>query len=107
MRISFSLTRIPLIAASEWPLFRCTEYPPRIVYDINLGVAIFTVVDHRRVQRTTDTPKGYLTVQGKDEVIKPDDLVFDGHSGAWRFAGKCDLGDKASSRIGVARKTEG
>jgi hypothetical protein len=104
MAHNFQFHRIPLQQATRWPIFHRTEYPPRVVYEFNLGVGILTVIDHSKM-KSASVPAGYTSVDSSNDVVRAGDLVLDGLSGIWRHAADHDLGVKVEKRLGVARKS--
>lgn len=62
-----------------------------------------TVIDHSKI-RTAPTAADYMVVESASDVVRPGDLVLDGHAGAWCNAADRDLGVKVEKRLGVERK---
>lgn len=107
MGFSISLMRQPLAVALLTPLWKRSEYPPRVVYEVNLGIASLTIVDHRAI-KTAAVPAGYFSVNANSVQtrILEGDLVLDGREGHWRYATARDIGEFAKTRLGVARRSE-
>jgi hypothetical protein len=90
------------VSLMRQPLYHRSDYPPRVVHEVNLVVFRITVIDARRVQDVS-VPAG-LTLVPADQFVRAGDLVWDGDRGCWNPAGGAHIGTLAGDWIGIARQ---